>query len=54
MASYILHFISITPSSLDVACIHHDGLPYLFPLWDTLVYALPPLYYYIRSPLLAL
>jgi hypothetical protein len=25
-----------------------------YPLWDALVLALPPLYYYIRDPLLAL
>jgi hypothetical protein len=32
-----------------------DGLPHIYsPLWDTLVYALPPMYYYIRGPLLAL
>ena len=50
------------PSPLDVPHIHHDGLIYLqvimaplpFPLWDALVYALPPVYYYKRDPLLAL
>jgi hypothetical protein len=48
---HIYHFPSIT----DVVCIHYDGLPPIYsPLWDALVYALPPMYYYIRGPLLAL
>jgi hypothetical protein len=47
----IYHFPFIT----DVARIHYDGLPLTyFPLWDTSVYALPPMYYYIRGSLLAL
>jgi hypothetical protein len=50
-----LFHIYHSPSITDVVCIHHDGLPPIyFPLWDALVYALPPMYYYIRDPLLAL
>jgi hypothetical protein len=48
---HIYHF----PSIADVVRIHHDGLPHIYsPLWDALVYALPPMYYYIRGLPLAL
>jgi hypothetical protein len=30
MMSHVSHFILITPSSLDVPHIHHDGLSYPF------------------------
>jgi hypothetical protein len=47
--------MSISSSSLDVVCIHQLMIPFcLFPLWDALVYALPPLYYYKYWPSTAL
>jgi hypothetical protein len=39
---------------IDVAHIHLMDYLIPIPLWNALVYALPPMYFYIRSPLLAL
>jgi hypothetical protein len=51
MASYISRFVSITSSSLDVPCIHHDGLPYLFPLMGCFsVCTASPVLLYKESP----